>query len=84
LTALARIAGRRYIQGMDEATPIPIVCSKLRPTRTIPRQFFYEIWQDGGDDNRFGVKISRPYRTIVAARTACDEATGAYLAKLGA
>jgi hypothetical protein len=69
---------------MDEETPIPIVCSKVSPTQVMPRQFFYEIWQDRGDENRFGIKTSRPYRTIGEASMARHRATVVYLAKLGA
>jgi hypothetical protein len=50
----------------------------------MPRQFFYEIWQDRGDENRFGIKTSRPYRTIGEASMARHRATVVYLAKLGA
>jgi hypothetical protein len=47
--------------------------SSVSPTRGDPREFFYEIWQETGDGNRWQIRISRQFLTAAEARKACDD-----------
>jgi hypothetical protein len=66
---------------MDEKTLPTTVCSQVRPTQADPPAFFYEIWQDTGDGNRWQIKISREFPTAEAAQKACDDEARWYIAE---
>jgi hypothetical protein len=59
------------------------VYAKVSPTRAAPAGFFYEIWRDYRDGNRWEIEVSHTYTTSEAAETACDKALPLYMRKRG-
>jgi hypothetical protein len=47
--------------------------SSVSPTRGDPPEFFYEMWQETGDGNRWQIKISRQFLTAKDEQKACDD-----------